>query len=168
MTCDLCHIAMDRRTSTLEEPYCYEESGLPYLKLLGIEVWRCPQCETEVPVIPRLTGLHALVARGLIYKAGQLMGGQIRFLRKFARLSAKDFAAIVDSDASTVSRWEHDEQQPNPQADKLVRVIAATALDQKEAARVALLRGEDRRAPAWEWVFKNRRWTGSPPRAGTG
>ena len=111
--------------STRQENYRYEESGLRYVTLMGVQVSRCAECGNYEVSIPKLEGLHRLIAKTLIEKLTRFTGAEIRFLRKSLGLSAADFARRMGVTIETVSRWEHDAVAIGPQADRLLRLLVA-------------------------------------------
>ena len=121
MTCDQCAVQMIARQATLEDPYKYDLGG--GFQLLGITIFRCPQCKAEAPLIPKITQLHALMARMLAEKPSQLIGTEVRFLRKHAGLPAKDLADLLGVTPSHLSRVEADKDKLGSSADRLVRLL---------------------------------------------
>jgi putative zinc finger/helix-turn-helix YgiT family protein len=107
------------------ENYLYDECGLRYVTLLGIQVHRCPGCGNYEVSIPRIEQLHRLIARLLIEKMTRFTGAEMRFLRKSLGLSSGDFARRMGVTVETVSRWEQNAVPVGPQADRLVRLLVA-------------------------------------------
>ena len=97
--------------------------SLPGTVLQGVEVSRCPKCGAVETAIPAIEQLNQLLAKHVIEKPGRLNGGEIRFLRTFLGYSGADFAKIIGSNASTVSRWESDAQPMGNHADLLLRAL---------------------------------------------
>jgi putative zinc finger/helix-turn-helix YgiT family protein len=110
---------------TRKENYRYDECGLKYVTLVGVEVSRCPKCDNYEIAIPRIEGLHRLIARVLIEKATRFTGGEVRFLRKSLGWSGSDFGKHMGVADETVSRWENDAAPIGPQADRLLRLMVA-------------------------------------------
>jgi transcriptional regulator with XRE-family HTH domain len=139
MKCSYCNIEMEKRRATEEQPYFYRLSGLDDLALVGIDVYTCPKCHAEAPIIPRVAQLHSAVADGLIRQPRMLKGSEIRFLRKHAGLPAREFAKLVGVSAEHLSRIEngHTESLGKP-TDRLVRALTLTAKGGREA-RTTLL-----------------------------
>lgn len=108
-----------------KENYRYDECGLKYITLVGLEVTRCPGCGNYEISIPNVEKLHRLIARALIEKMTRLTGGEIRFLRKSLGWSGGDFARHMGVTEETVSRWENDAAPIGPQADRLLRMMIA-------------------------------------------
>jgi len=97
--------------------------GIP-VELQGIEVIECPNCG-ESPVIPHLNELMEGLALVLLCKPCTLTGADVRFLRKFANKSARDFSRYLDYDHTTLSKVENDKRPVDPSLDKLVRLTVA-------------------------------------------
>lgn len=121
MKCTECGTAMKTR----KENYRYDECGLKYVTLVGVEVSRCPKCGNYEISIPQIEGLHRLIARVLIEKVTRFTGGEVRFLRKRLGWSGSDFAKHMGVTEETVSRWENDAVPIGPQADRLLRLMVA-------------------------------------------
>jgi len=128
MVCHECGGALVKRLATEKEPYRYAASGITELFLLGIDVWECPKCRTEEPVIPRIAELHQLIFHTLVWQPAPLRGDQLRFLRKHAGLPAKKFASLLGIDPAHLSRVETGATEKlGAQADRLARGIVAAA-----------------------------------------
>lgn len=95
-------------TDTNIVPHRYEESGLDYVVLLGVEERSCDGCGENELVLPRIAELHRVIARGVAEKEGRLEGQEVRFLLKFLGLSGANFAKSIGVSAETFSRWEND------------------------------------------------------------
>ena len=121
MKCTECGATMKTR----KENYPYDECGLKHVTLVGVEVSRCPKCGNYELSIPRIEGLHRLLARVLIDKVTRFTGSEIRFLRKSLGWSGADFARHMGVADETVSRWENDAAPIGPQADRLLRLMVA-------------------------------------------
>ena len=121
MRCTECGASM----TTGRENYRYQECGLRYVTLKGIDVSRCSNCGNYEISIPRIEELHRLIAKALIEKMSRFTGAEIRFLRKGLGLSATDFARRMGVTVETVSRWENDAAAIGPQADRLLRLLVA-------------------------------------------
>ncbi len=122
MKCPMCHENMVAR----QEPYHYEESGLDFIYLQGINIFYCEKCGECVVPIPDVDQLNQLICRRLISRNELLTGQEIRFLRKNIGVKAQKFAKLIGVDRSTLSRWENDDRSANETADKLVRLIYCT------------------------------------------
>jgi len=104
----------------------YDAGGLPQVVLQDVETRRCPRCGAEEVVIPRIEGLHRVIAGALIHKPARLAGSEIRFLRKYLGLAGADLARRMGTTRETVSRWEGGATPIGPQADRLLRVLVTT------------------------------------------
>jgi putative zinc finger/helix-turn-helix YgiT family protein len=120
MTCPDCETTM----KTGLENYRYDECGLPYVVIEGVEVSRCPKCGTHEVSILGIESLHTFIAHTVAEKGTRLTPEELRFLRKYLGFSSVDFAEIVGVKPETVSRWENGAKVPSPVADRLVRMLA--------------------------------------------
>ncbi len=66
--------------------------------------------------------LQISVLKHLIFKATPLTGSQLRFIRKFLKLSTTDFAKKLGVTHPTILSWEKEEAHINPTADMCVRI----------------------------------------------
>lgn len=133
--CELCGGQVMRRIATQADPYSFELlSGLRSVYLLGIAVERCGKCGVESPTIPKQADLERAIVQHLLGKETQLTGDEVRYLRKSAGISAKDFAQRIGVDASHLSRVENGKPGAlGTPTDKLVRAIAAAELASDDA-----------------------------------
>src|SRR5262249_35622032 len=76
--------------------------------------------------------LHATIARAIALQPCPLRGQDIRFLRKQLGFSAREWAKFLRTDASTLSRWENDQQEIGTQSDSLIRLLYFRIRDEKE------------------------------------
>ncbi len=104
----------------------YTECGLASVTLKDILVFRCTNCSAIVPEIPAAGALHRVIALRLIMKRSLLAGSEVRFLRKFCGYSINDFAEIVGSSKSVVSRWE--KAGCGKGTDRIVRLLTMAKL----------------------------------------
>lgn len=126
MKCRTCVMEeMVENKATDAAPYHYTLSGLQGVYLIGISVWRCATCGTEIPVIPKIGELHEAIARSLIKRASALTGKEIRFLRKNAGFQSAEFAALMGVSATYMSKVENGRLKLGPGADKLVRILSS-------------------------------------------
>jgi DNA-binding transcriptional regulator YiaG len=49
----------------------------------------CPKCKSEDPIILNMNGLMRALARAVIEKPYRLTGEEVRFLRKYLRLTVR-------------------------------------------------------------------------------
>jgi transcriptional regulator with XRE-family HTH domain len=114
---------MRSHKATRVRPYQYLMSGLENVYLVGVEVFRCPKCGRETAAVPRVPELHRLIAWNLFMKAGTLSGSEIRFFRKHAGKTGREFAAMIGVRPEHLSRAENDKYALGETADRLVRVL---------------------------------------------
>lgn len=119
MKCMMCGASMEIGYENVE----YDKAGFPGVMLVGIEVSHCPECGEREVAIPRIEALHRALAGIVVTKPGRLIGPEIRFLRSFLGYSGADFAALIGSDPSTISRWENAKESMNKHADRLLRLM---------------------------------------------
>jgi putative zinc finger/helix-turn-helix YgiT family protein len=117
--------------------YHYKECGLDNVYLDNIEVRVCEKCKTVTPRIPRILEMHSTIARAIALQPYPLSGADIRFLRKHLGLKAKEWAALLRTNHTTLSRWENDDQKLGPQSDSLVRLLYFRMLEEKEGRMFA-------------------------------
>jgi transcriptional regulator with XRE-family HTH domain len=107
--------------------YKYAESGLHSVILKDILVFHCTKCNAIVPEIPAAGVLHRVIALRLLRKKSLLTGGELRFLRKLCGYSINEFAQIMGSSKSVVSRWET--QNAHGEAtERIVRLLVMAKL----------------------------------------
>jgi putative zinc finger/helix-turn-helix YgiT family protein len=120
---------MTAHRATSAHPYRYEWSGLSHVRLVGIPVHECPNCGSIHPVIPHIDDLHHAISGVLVAKPGILTGREIRFLRKHAGFSSRDFAELLRVSNVHLSRVENEHRPVSRQIDKLARVLVAASQD---------------------------------------
>lgn len=108
--------------STSTDNRRYDESGVPNVVLLGVETHRCPKCAEELVTIPRMGELHRVIAFAIAEQAARLSGAEIRFLRKYLGWSGVDFANNLGVGASTVSKWENEQEKMGTTAERWIRL----------------------------------------------
>jgi len=108
--------------STLVENHRYDESGLPNIVLAGIEKHHCPKCAEELVSIPRMEDLHRTIAFAIAEQLARLSGAEIRFLRKYLGWSGADFARNIGVAATTVSKWENEQEPMGTTAERWLRL----------------------------------------------
>ncbi len=86
---------------------------------------RCSRCGALYADQAALEAFDQIVARDLA-RAGVASGDALRFMRKVAGVSAREFSELLGVAAETVSRWENDQRTMDPTA---LRVLRAAALD---------------------------------------
>jgi YgiT-type zinc finger domain-containing protein len=118
----MCRSCSKAEMKTGTETYRYQESGLPNVVLVGIEVRRCPECGL---VLPRVAELHRAIALSVIHKPSRFSGLEVRYLRKYLGWSGADFARHIGVDPSTVSNWENDKEPIGTVSDRSLRMMVA-------------------------------------------
>jgi len=102
----------------------FRESGLDNVVLKGIEIVKCPACGNEDPIIPNLDGLLRVIAVAIVTSRLPLAGAEVRYLRKYMGMSGDQFARILHTDKSTLSKWETGAVNIGSKSDLLIRAVA--------------------------------------------
>jgi YgiT-type zinc finger domain-containing protein len=104
--------------------YRFRESGLDNVVLKGIEMIKCSACGNEEAIIPNLDGLLRIVAVAIVTSRFPLTGAEVRYLRKYMGMSGEQFARILHTDKSTLSKWETGAVNIGSKSDLLIRAVA--------------------------------------------
>jgi len=104
--------------------YDFAESGLKRVRLEGIKLIVCDECGNADPIIPRVNDLMRLLTVAVIAKPYRLTGEEIRFLRKYLRMTGDEFGRLLHINRTNLSKWENDEDKVGAQSDRLIRTIA--------------------------------------------
>jgi DNA-binding transcriptional regulator YiaG len=139
MVCEDCNVEMKVRKATSRKPYHYELAGLKNVALAGIDVYICPNCGTEAPVIPKIVELHRVLALALVNENGDLTGDEVRFLRKWLGYGSGRFAELIGMTIEHLSRVEHGHKVLGTSSDRLLRVMVLTAAKKTGFADISRL-----------------------------
>jgi putative zinc finger/helix-turn-helix YgiT family protein len=142
-----CRTCREAEMVVARENHLYQESGLPNVVLVGVEVRRCPACGAVELPLPRVTELHRVIAMAVIHKPARLSGAEVRYLRKHLGWSGEDFASHMGVDPTTVSKWENDKERIGPSSDRLLRLLVARRSPVEQYDDEVLTKIEDRRDP---------------------
>jgi len=104
--------------------YRFEESGLRNVILLGIELIRCQKCGNEDPVIPNMAGLIQCLALAVVEKPWRLKGDEVRYIRKYLKMTGEEFGRHIGVDKTCVSKWENEEERVGTTSDRMIRALA--------------------------------------------
>jgi DNA-binding transcriptional regulator YiaG len=96
---------------------------LPNVTLVNIDIIQCDQCGNKDPIIPRLNELFAALALAIVKKPCPLNGADVRFLRKFLKMTGEQFASYLDVTKSHVSKWENGADPVGGQSDRAIRAV---------------------------------------------
>ena len=118
MTCSNC----SAEAKVALGSYPFGESGLPVV-LKGIELIKCGKCGNVDPIIPRLNELMRVLALAVIRKPYRLRGEEVRFLRKYIKMSGEGFSRLLHVDKTTLSKWENNADPVGDQSDRLIRAL---------------------------------------------
>ena len=111
--------------------YHYKESGLDNVYLKDIDIYKCVECNAEMPAIPQIERLHGRIAAAIIRKNVPLSGKEIVFIRKHMELKAKDLAQMLNVSRVTVSRWETGAEDIGASNDKLIRLLYVQSIQEQ-------------------------------------
>lgn len=120
MRCTECGTDVSIKRGT----YRFRESGLDNVVLKGIEIVRCPVCGDESPIIRNLEGLLRTLALAIVTSKLPLTGSEVRYLRKYLLMSGEQFARMLHTDKSTLSKWENGAVNIGSKSDLLIRAVA--------------------------------------------
>ncbi len=118
MRCNEGH-EMRERTGNAE----FELADGVSVTLKDSRVFRCKECGVESPVVPAPAALVRAAAEAMAKAPNKLGPQEIRFLRKSLGFSGKDFAAKINVDDGTVSRWERGVEPMGPANERLLRLM---------------------------------------------
>jgi DNA-binding transcriptional regulator YiaG len=104
--------------------YAFTECGLKNVILQGVEIVQCPQCGDEQVIIPHLDELMRTLALALVGQPYRLQGEDVRFLRKYLKMTQVEFASYLEIDKTNLSKWENNEDKIGEQSDRLIRSIS--------------------------------------------
>lgn len=141
MICPNC----GKKATKKRELYRYLESGLDNV-YLETDVFKC-KCGETIADIPNIHGLHEFIAAGLVKRSAQLIGSEIRYLRKQMHLKAVELAQLLSVNKVTVSRWENGSEKIGATNDKLIRFLYTQMFQEKCNTVVQLLDGIKRINP---------------------
>jgi DNA-binding transcriptional regulator YiaG len=128
-----CHECGNKDTYVVRGSHQFTESGLLNVTLEGVELVHCGACGVASPIIPRILTIHRLLALAIAKKPHRMNGAELRYLRKYADLTADGLGRLLHVHKSTVSKWENGEDQISHQSDRLIRLtIMALAPDLKD------------------------------------
>jgi putative zinc finger/helix-turn-helix YgiT family protein len=109
--------------------YRFTESGLPKVTLVGIDKVVCNECKNVDPIIPSMNDLFRILALAVAAKPTRLKGEEVRFLRKYLKMTAVEFSSHLGVDKTTISKWENNDDKPSARADRLIRAVAVGLSD---------------------------------------
>ena len=111
--------------------HLYDGIGLDHIYLLNAEVLFCSTCKEESIALKQPSKIHAAIGIAIALQPARLSGKDIRFLRRSAGFSLREWAARINVAEATYSKWENAHRSITPQADKLARLNFLSAIGQK-------------------------------------
>jgi DNA-binding transcriptional regulator YiaG len=107
--------------------YHYTTIGLDNVYLVDL-----PQCVGDdgdtCTKIERINLLHKAIAAAILKRKGSMNGPELKFLRTLMGMTQAELAKVVNRDAQTIGRWERKESDNDPNAEALIRLVAAERL----------------------------------------
>lgn len=159
MKCTNC--GMSGMTTKRENlPY----AALPSVVLVGVDVSRCVDCGEYEVTIQNGHELERAIVEVVIGMPRRLTGNEVRFLRTQLGVNGTEFARLIGSTASTVSRWETEAQPIGEHADKLLRALVLLKQDTTgfELAKFAEISGDvvenKPKGPAYRLQRSGKQW----------
>lgn len=120
----------ERRCSNCGKPvrrvqgnYRFRESGLSNVVLKNIDILECGDCGNHDPIVPRPSEMLTVLASAIAKKPCPLDGEEVRFLRKYADMTAETFASYIGADKTTISKWENNQIPIGTISDRLIRAV---------------------------------------------
>lgn len=115
--------------------YPFVESGLRNINLIGVDLIECPVCKNVDPIIPDVNDLMRAIAWYIATQRFRLTGEDVRFLRKYLKMTGVGFAELLGVDKSTLSKWENDDDPIGTANERLIRTVTLALGDRlKERA----------------------------------
>lgn len=108
--------------------YRYTECGLDNVIIHGMKVI-VDDAGDEVYGIPNIVGLHKVIAHCIIARSHGISPKELRFLRTEMGMTQAELAQIVKKDHQTIGRWERGDCPIDPNAEFVIRMVAAEKLN---------------------------------------
>jgi len=108
--------------------YQYRECGLDNIWIDSLEMYKCPDCQMKMPVLPNPEQANKAIAALLIRESGRLDSDSILFLRKAMQLTGAELAVTLGVHRVEVSRWENDRVNIDSMNDFKLRMTAIDKL----------------------------------------
>lgn len=118
--------------------YRFDQIGIP-VQLERIHLAKCPNCGNVDPIIPDLDGLMDCLIMAVIFKPFRLSGREVRFLRKYLGKSQEAFAALIPVDATTLSKWENEQQEVGAKSDRLLRLLTLNVSERLKESKEKIM-----------------------------
>lgn len=110
--------------------YQYRECGLDNVRIEGVVPCRDDDGD-EVVTIPNVAGLHKAIATAIVHHKAGMGGRELRFLRTEMGMTQAELAKVVHHDTQSIGRWERGECPIEPNAEAVIRLLAAERLKLK-------------------------------------
>ncbi|MGI8653869.1 MAG: helix-turn-helix domain-containing protein [Pyrinomonadaceae bacterium] len=116
--------------------YRYGGVSVENLYILNAEVLSCSECVEESLILPQVAKLHAAIGIAIALQPARLSGGDIKFLRRSAGFSLREWSERIGVAEATYSKWENAHRSISPQADRLARLHFLNAIKQKDPENI--------------------------------
>jgi len=114
----------------MNKEYRYTASGLDNVILVGLS--ECTDDHGEKCVtISHINKLHEAIAISVLTRRGGMTGQELKFLRTLMGMTQAELGKIVNREALTIGRWERGEFENDPNAEAIIRLVAAERLQLK-------------------------------------
>jgi len=104
--------------------YPFKECGLNNVTLIGVYLIECPSCGNVDPIIPDVNDLMRALAWYVSTQRFRLTGEDVRFLRKYLKMTGVEFANLLGVDNTTLSKWENHADPIGTANERLIRSVA--------------------------------------------
>ncbi|MDE0332609.1 MAG: helix-turn-helix domain-containing protein [Nitrospinae bacterium] len=129
MKCNACEQIYVESTGD----YHFKSSGLDNAYIEDVRLIKCG-CGVGLKIKAMGSVLDQL-GNAVINKPGPLSGQEIRYLRKNAGLSAREFARLLEVNHTTLSKWENG-RAPGRASDLLIRFVYAAWKEYQHPKRI--------------------------------
>lgn len=145
---------MERKVET----FIYEGLGFP------IELIDTPMKKVfgEWVIDVDMNALQMFVFKGLVHKLYPLTGGELKFMRKFLRMSTTEFGEQVGVTHAAVLKWEKEQAKIAPAQEIYIRMFLLNCLKNQEILNFfgeitpkTLTQAKDRNSPPFPVDIKH-------------
>lgn len=121
-----------KNTDRKQETFIYEGLGFP------VELIDCPMKKImgEWVIDVNLVALQRFVFQGLIHKPLPLTGKELRFMRKFLKMSTTEFGEKLGVSHAAVVKWEKEQAQISPAQEPYLRLFLCERFKDSELLRI--------------------------------
>jgi len=88
------------------KPYRFPDSGLSYLWINGLNIWRCQNCSKDTVPISQPENFFWTAARFVVQRPGRLTGEEVSYLREMLGLENAILALALGTTERVVANWQ--------------------------------------------------------------